>query len=188
MNRKQYSEIQHCLGVLEGLGTALRGTAVDLFNATLARLSGIINELAPTVDQPEAGQGEGASNQADDDPPQLWIKYDGDLALSTSKPCGYAYGPKWVAQALRMDDICFETPAAAKAAWEAGIGNKEGSPRWICSPEANREREEEGVTVDAGNGTAISNCSTRYDPDTPSTPTTPLGWQNEYRRPANAET
>ena len=143
MNRKQYSEIQHCLGVLEGLGTALRGAAVDLFSATLARLNGIINELAPTVDQPEAGQGEGASNQADDDPPQLWVKYDGDLALSTSKPCGYAYGPKWVAQALRMGDICFETPEAAKAAWEAKIGNKEGCPEKECSPEK-REEEEHG--------------------------------------------
>lgn len=134
MNRKQYSEIQHCLGVLEGLGTALRGTAVDLFNNTLGKLGAIIDEIAPTVDQPEDGQGEGASNQADDDPPQLWIKYDGDLALSTSKPCGYAYGPKWVAQALWMDDICFETPAAAKAAWEAGIGNKEGQSEAECSP------------------------------------------------------
>ena len=112
MNRKQYSEIQHCLGVLEGLGTGLRGTAVDLFNNTLARLSGIINELAP------------------EETKTSWEE--------------------------------------AKAAWE--------------------KMQKEGVTVDAGNGTAISNCSTRYDPDTPSTPTTPLGWQNEYRRPANAET
>lgn len=136
MNRKQYSEIQHCLGVLEGLGTALRGTAVDLFNTTLGKLGAIIDEMAPTVDQPEAGQDEGASNQADDDPPQLWVKYDGDLALSTSKPCGYAYGPKWVAQALWMGDIpCFGTPEAAKAAWEAEIGNKGGRTDEECSPE-----------------------------------------------------
>lgn len=53
MNRKQYSEIQHCLGVLEGLGTALRGTAVDLFNNTLARLSGIINELPAEIGNKE---------------------------------------------------------------------------------------------------------------------------------------
>ena len=109
MNRTQYSEIQHCLGVLEGLGTALRGTAVDLFNNTLARLNGIINELAPTVDQPLAGQGEGASDQEDEDPPRLWTRYDGS-------PIGYVYGPKRVAQA----GPCFETPEAAKAAWEAG--------------------------------------------------------------------
>lgn len=56
MNRKQYSEIQHCLGVLEGLGTALRGTAVDLFSATLARLSGIINELPAEECSPEASR------------------------------------------------------------------------------------------------------------------------------------
>ena len=53
MNRKQYSEIQHCLGVLEGLGTALRGTAVDLFNNTLARLNGIIDELAAEIGNKE---------------------------------------------------------------------------------------------------------------------------------------
>ncbi len=53
MNRTQYSEIQHCLGVLEGLGTALRGTAVDLFASTLARLNGIINELAAEIGNKE---------------------------------------------------------------------------------------------------------------------------------------
>ena len=47
MNRKQYSDIQHCLGVLQGLGTALRGTAEDLFNNTLIKLGDIIDELAP---------------------------------------------------------------------------------------------------------------------------------------------
>ena len=57
MNHKQYSEIQHYLGVLEGLGTALRGTAVDLFNNTLARLSGIINELPAEIGNKE-GQSE----------------------------------------------------------------------------------------------------------------------------------
>lgn len=53
MNRKQYSDIQRYLGVLEGLGMGLRGTAVDLFNNTLARLSGIIDELAPEANEEE---------------------------------------------------------------------------------------------------------------------------------------
>ena len=31
---------------------------------------------------------------------------------------GYAYGPPWVAMALYMDDIKFDTPEAAIAWWE----------------------------------------------------------------------
>ena len=53
MNRTQYSEIQHCLGVLEGLGTGLRGTAVDLFVSTLGRLNGIIDELSADIGNKE---------------------------------------------------------------------------------------------------------------------------------------
>ena len=53
MNRTQYSEIQHCLGVLEGLGTGLRGTAVDLFVSTLGRLNGIIDELSAEIGNKE---------------------------------------------------------------------------------------------------------------------------------------
>ena len=130
MNWKQYSDCRRCLGVLEGLGTALRGTAEDLFNNTLIKLGDIIEEMA----QPLAltGQGgefdaerqtsrDGSSGQEDEDPPRLWTKMDGDLALASSKPIGYAYGPNWVGQALRMGDIgLFDTPEAAKAAWEEG--------------------------------------------------------------------
>ena len=118
MNWKQYSDCRRCLGVLEGLGTALRGTAEDLFNNTLIKLGDIIEEMAPAVDQPEADQG---GDQEDEDPPRLWTKMDGDLALASSKPIGYAYGPTWVGQALRMGDIgLFDTPEAAQAAWEEG--------------------------------------------------------------------
>ena len=53
MNRAQYSEIQHCLGVLEGLGTALRGTAAELFTTTLIKLGAIIDELAPEANEEE---------------------------------------------------------------------------------------------------------------------------------------
>ena len=116
MNWKQYSDCRRCLGVLEGLGTALRGTAEDLFNNTLIKLGDIIEEMAPAVGPADQG-----GDQEDEDPPRLWTKMDGDLALASSKPIGYAYGPNWVGQALRMGDIgLFDTPEAAKAAWEEG--------------------------------------------------------------------
>ena len=35
---------------------------------------------------------------------------------------GYAYGAPWVAQALLMDDIKFDTPEAAKEWWEKNYG------------------------------------------------------------------
>ena len=31
---------------------------------------------------------------------------------------GYAYGPEWVAMAMYMDDLIFDTPEAAKEWWE----------------------------------------------------------------------
>ena len=31
---------------------------------------------------------------------------------------GYAYGPDWVAMAMYMDDLLFDTPEEAKAWWE----------------------------------------------------------------------
>ena len=34
-------------------------------------------------------------------------------------PVGYAYGDEWVSQALLMDDWKYDTPEAAKSAWEA---------------------------------------------------------------------
>jgi hypothetical protein len=35
---------------------------------------------------------------------------------------GYAYGAPWVAQALFMDDIKFDTPEEARAWWEKNYG------------------------------------------------------------------
>ena len=35
----------------------------------------------------------------------------------------YAYGLPWVAQALLMDDIYFDSPEAAKEWWEKRYGN-----------------------------------------------------------------
>ena len=78
MNRKQYSEIQHCLGVLEGLGTGLRGTAVDLFNNTLARLSGIINELAAEIGN-EEGQSEAECSP--EEPRTFAVTHDEAVAM-----------------------------------------------------------------------------------------------------------
>lgn len=46
------------------------------------------------------------------DEPRLWVKYEGD------KPVAYAYGAEWVAYALYMDDIGFNTEEEARAAWE----------------------------------------------------------------------
>ena len=37
---------------------------------------------------------------------------------------GYAYGEEWVAMALYMDDIRFDTPEEAKAWWEKNYGGK----------------------------------------------------------------
>ena len=38
----------------------------------------------------------------------------------------YAYGDPWVAMALYMDDIKFETPEEAKAWWDANYATEEG--------------------------------------------------------------
>ena len=56
MNWKQYSDCRRCLGVLEGLGTALRGTAEDLFNNTLIKLGDIIDEMTPDAEPKEADE------------------------------------------------------------------------------------------------------------------------------------
>lgn len=40
----------------------------------------------------------------------------------TIRPIGYAYGAPWVAQALLMDDISFDTPEEAKEWWEKNYG------------------------------------------------------------------
>lgn len=40
----------------------------------------------------------------------------------TLRPIGYAYGAPWVAQALLMDDIRFDTPEEAKEWWEKNYG------------------------------------------------------------------
>lgn len=121
MNWKQYSDCRRCLGVLEGLGTALRGTAEDLFNNTLIKLGDIIEELAPAPDIVEEKAPEEEASQEDDDPPRLWTKWEGEQAIAgASKPVAYAYGPSWVRQALQMGDVSFKTPEEAKAAWEEG--------------------------------------------------------------------
>lgn len=40
----------------------------------------------------------------------------------TIRPIGYAYGKPWVAQALLMGDISFDSPEAAKMWWEKEYG------------------------------------------------------------------
>ena len=40
------------------------------------------------------------------------------------RPIGYAYGKPWVAQALCMGDISFDTPEAAKEYWEKHYGKE----------------------------------------------------------------
>ena len=40
------------------------------------------------------------------------------------KVIGYAYGEPWVAQALYMDDLRFDTPEAAKEWWAKNYGGK----------------------------------------------------------------
>lgn len=40
----------------------------------------------------------------------------------TIRPIGYAYGAPWVAQALLMGDMSFDTPEEAKEWWEKEYG------------------------------------------------------------------
>lgn len=53
--------------------------------------------------------------------PQLYVAYiempDGEMRVT-----GYAYGEPWVAQALLMDDIRFDTEEEARAWWEKNYG------------------------------------------------------------------
>ena len=42
----------------------------------------------------------------------------------TVVPYAYAYGAPWVAQALFMDDISFDSPEKAKEWWEKNYGVK----------------------------------------------------------------
>lgn len=56
--------------------------------------------------------------------PRLYAKVSdpGEPSSSTAaRIVGYAYGEPWVQQALLMGDLCFDTPEAAKAAWEEGL-------------------------------------------------------------------
>ena len=53
----------------------------------------------------------------ENDEPKLYIMYQGDT------PVAYAYGASWVAMALYMDDIKFDTPEEAKAWWEENYGS-----------------------------------------------------------------
>ena len=46
---------------------------------------------------------------------KMYIRIKDDI------PVAYAYGEPWVAQALFMGDIGYDTPEEAKAAWERGI-------------------------------------------------------------------
>lgn len=48
---------------------------------------------------------------------RLYTKYE-EQEDGTKIPVGYAYGEPWVAQALSMDDLRFETPEGAVAWWE----------------------------------------------------------------------
>lgn len=45
------------------------------------------------------------------------IDEDGNITIT-----GYAYGEPWVAEALFMDDIRFDTEEEAKAWWEKNYG------------------------------------------------------------------
>lgn len=49
---------------------------------------------------------------------ELYVKYSGETAKK------YAFGDEWVAQALYMDDIQFDTPEEAKAWWYENYGGK----------------------------------------------------------------
>lgn len=115
MNHKQYSEIQHCLGVLEGVGYALEGQASLLFYETLEALNSIIDKLQPEIGNEEGCPGEECSpTEEEPDGLQLYTKYD----FNTDQPVAYAYGEPWVERSLREGVMAYPTPEEAKAAWE----------------------------------------------------------------------
>lgn len=51
MNYKQYSEILHCIGVLEGIGTTLNGEISEVYYDTLEALLGLIDDLKPEAEE-----------------------------------------------------------------------------------------------------------------------------------------
>ena len=61
-----------------------------------------------------------ADSRLEDDV-KLYVSYyldeDGNTAIK-----GYAYGAPWVAQALLMDDIIFDTPEEAEQWWNKHYG------------------------------------------------------------------
>ena len=52
---------------------------------------------------------------------QLYVKYDMDED-GEERIIGYVYGEPWVAQALYMDDLCFDTEKEAKEWWYKNYG------------------------------------------------------------------
>lgn len=50
---------------------------------------------------------------------------DEDGTFRIVRPIAYAYGAPWVAQALYMDDLKFDTPEEAKEWWDKNYGEKE---------------------------------------------------------------
>lgn len=59
----------------------------------------------------------------DEERESLYTLYEEDEE-GVARPIAYAYGAPWVAQALLMNDIKFDTPAEAKAWWEKNYGGK----------------------------------------------------------------
>jgi len=59
----------------------------------------------------------------EEDLPQLYVSKR-KMPDGSEKVIGYAYGLPWVAMALYMDDIIFDTPEEAMEYWERIYGNK----------------------------------------------------------------
>lgn len=53
MTVKQYSDIQRCLGKLEGIGAGLPDDTAAFFFDTMEVLEAIIEELAPEEEKPD---------------------------------------------------------------------------------------------------------------------------------------
>lgn len=79
MNHKQYSDLQRCIGVLEGVGYALEGQASLLFYGTLEALSSIIDKLRPEIGNEEGCTEEECSTE--DTPPLGTVTHEEAVAM-----------------------------------------------------------------------------------------------------------
>lgn len=103
-----------------GLTQEQLSAKAGLHRVTLARLEcgdrqGLIGTLEILADALGISVDEYVGHEVrkpEDDGCELYVKYE------DGTPVAYAYGPAWMAMALYMDDVGYDTEDAARAAWE----------------------------------------------------------------------